>query len=70
MLNTTDIFTDLKPMNQWWLNDPNKLMAYIYWQHDYVAPLDKKLKTKEWDNLVKQLNKRHPVPIGIEIPTL
>lgn len=51
---------------EWWKNDPEVLMGYIYWLQRQLPPKDKKAA---WEKIVAKLNAENPAPEG-EIPTL
>ena len=51
---------------EWWKNDPEVLMGYIYWLQRQLPPKDKK---EAWAKIVAKLNAENPAPEGA-IPTL
>ena len=60
----------LKPISQWYTNDANELMTYIYWLKSQIVPTDPAKKAIEWNKIVQQLSKNYPVPMGTLVPTL
>lgn len=53
-------------MLEWWKEDPDKIMSFVYWLKGQLPPSDPEKKQAAWDNLVQQLEKRHPSPSGIQ----
>lgn len=51
-------------MLEWWKEDPDKIMSFVYWLKGQLPPSDPEQKKTAWDNLAQQLEKRHPSPDG------
>lgn len=52
--------TQLAPIETWWLSDPSSLMMRIYHGRQRMPPQDKTIYRKEWRNIAKQLQQKHP----------
>jgi hypothetical protein len=48
----------------WWEYEPEDIMTYVYWHQGKLPPTGKQFD-KEWNNIVKQLHKRHPIPADV-----
>ena len=49
---------NLKPQNEWYLNEPEELVAFVYWQRGKI-PTNTKEAIKD---VATQLNKNYPCP--------
>jgi len=45
----------------WWEYEPEDIMTYVYWHQGKLPPTGPQFD-KEWNNIVKQLHARHPIP--------
>jgi len=45
----------------WWEYEPSDIMTYVYWHQGQLPPTGPAFE-KEWNNLVKQLHVRYPIP--------
>ncbi len=52
-------FPDLKT---WWEYQPEDIMTAAYWSKGQLPPSDRNVWEKEWENIVNQLHKLHPIP--------
>jgi len=59
---SVELTEKIHPKENWHLNDPDKLMAHIYWLHGRVPPKDLKIKEVAYHGLVKQLHALNPAP--------
>jgi ssDNA-binding Zn-finger/Zn-ribbon topoisomerase 1 len=48
---------------EWWKNDPDDLLAYVYWLRGQLPPDPKE---EAWEELKASLSKKHPAPEGID----
>ena len=53
-------------ISQWWEYDPDDVMRFIYWGKGQMAPTDRAVLEKEWENIVKQLHVKYPIPADAE----
>jgi hypothetical protein len=53
------------PMNKWWTGNKDALMSAIYHAQRQVPPSNKAAYEKNWQNIVKQLQKKFPAPTAI-----
>ena len=49
-------------LSEWWKEPKERIMSFVYWQKRQIPPSKKSEYDKEWKNVVKQLQKRHPAP--------
>ena len=47
-------------MEEWWTEDPDKIMGFVYWLKGQLPPSDPEKKASAWENLKQQLEKKHP----------
>jgi len=48
-------------LSTWWEYQPEDIMTYVYWHQGQLPPTGPKFE-KEWNNIVKQLHAKYPVP--------
>jgi hypothetical protein len=53
-------------LSQWWEYEPEDVMRFIYWGKGQMAPTDRAVLEKEWENIVKQLHVKYPIPADAE----
>ena len=56
------LFDRIKPQERWWENDPEDLMAYLYWLKRSLPPVDTRKKKREWLKIMDQLAAKHKAP--------
>ena len=56
------LFDRIKPQERWWENDPEDLMAYLYWLKRSLPPVDPRKKKREWLKIMDQLAAKHKAP--------
>ena len=56
------LFDRIKPQERWWENDPEDLMAYLYWLKGSLPPVDPRKKKREWLKIMDQLAAKHKAP--------
>jgi len=56
------LFDRIKPQERWWENDPEDLMAYLYWLKRSLPPVDPRKKKREWLKIMDQLATKHKAP--------
>jgi hypothetical protein len=54
---------DIKPQSIWWENDPNELLAHVYWLRGKLPPSEN--RKNAFIEIANQLNQRHPAPEGV-----
>jgi len=52
-------------VSKWWEYEPEDIIRYVYWHQGQLPPTGPKME-KEWDNLVKQLHVKYPIPADAE----
>ncbi len=50
------------PQSEWWKNDPDDLLAYMYWLSGQIPPHPKE---EAWEKVKAQLSKKNPPPEGV-----
>jgi hypothetical protein len=49
-------------MKEWWSEDPQEVMSFVFWLQRQVPPTDKDKRQKALKSLAAQLDKRHKAP--------
>jgi len=60
------VSTGMPNMEEWWNEDPDEVMSFVYWLKGQLPPSDPEKKAAAWESLAQQLEKRHPSPSGIQ----
>ncbi len=59
-VNKSDsLFDRIFPQEEWWKNDKEDLMQYVYWCKRQMPPSDPILYEENWQSLKKQLTEKH-----------
>jgi hypothetical protein len=64
---------NLYPQTEWWKNDPDDFMSYLYWRKNQLPPSKETgAFQRNWQNIVNQLSASNPPPADwvnpIEVP--
>ena len=57
------VSADMPNMKEWWNEDPEDIMGFVYWTKGQIPPTDPMKRAAAWDRLAQQLEKRHPSPL-------
>ena len=53
---------DIYGKHEWWKNNPDKLLSYVYWTKKQVPPTDPQKRSEAYKDIVNQLNSKFPAP--------
>lgn len=56
-------------VQQWYKEDPKKIMSKVYWYKGQLPPSDPKQYEEAWQNIKKQLQAKYPEPLKEESDT-
>lgn len=56
----------LPDLSKWWEYSREELLGVAYWLSGQLPPNDPKTRQEAWEKLKEKLNKRHPLPAGIQ----
>ena len=64
---------NLYPQTEWWKNDPDDLMSFVYWKKNQLPPSKETGQFQnQWQNIVNQLSQSNPPPADwvnpVEVP--
>jgi len=49
-------------MKEWWSEDPQEVMSFVFWLQRQVPPTDKDKRQKALEEIADKLNKKHKAP--------
>ena len=55
----------LPPLNKWWEAQPEDLLSAVYWSKGQLPPRDPKKFEQAYNDIVKQLHVKYPIPAEI-----